>query len=55
MENPHDEVIWEKTVAEGESIGDEIELEAGEGGVYTIIVVGDSAGGEYELAWEQAK
>lgn len=47
-------MIWEKTVAEGESAGDEIELEAGESGTYTIAVVGDGAGGEYELAWEQA-
>lgn len=54
VENPQDEVIWEKAVAEGESAGEEIELAAGESGAYTIAVVGDGAGGSYELAWTQA-
>ena len=55
VENSQGEVIWEKTVAEGESAGEEMELTAGESGTYTIAVVGDDAGGEYELAWEQAE
>ena len=55
VENPQGEVIWERTVAEGESAGEVIELTAGESGTYTIAVVGDGAGGEYELAWEQVE
>lgn len=55
VENPESEVIWEKTVTEGEDVGEEIELSADESGTYTIAVVGDGAGGEYELAWDQAK
>jgi len=55
VENSQDEVIWEQTVAEGESAGEEIEVTAGESGIHTIAVVGDGAGGEYELAWGQAE
>ena len=53
VENPQVDVIWEKTITEGESADETITLAAGESGAYTIAIVGDGAGGRYELTWEQ--
>lgn len=55
VESPEDEVIWERTLTEGEDAADQIELNASENGTYTIAVTGDGAGGSYELAWNQVE
>lgn len=55
VESPEDEVIWETTLTEGEDAADQIEVNASENGTYTIAVIGDGAGGSYELAWDQVE
>ena len=55
VENPADEVIWQRDLEEGDSVEDQVELEAGASGTYTIRVKGEGAGGSYELAWDQIK
>lgn len=54
VENSQEQVIWQKRVTEGESTDEEFELEVGKSGAYTIAVVGNGAGGRYELAWKRA-
>lgn len=53
VENPDDEVIWQRDLEESDSVDDQVELIAGVSGTYTIRVEGEGAGGNYELAWDQ--
>lgn len=55
IENPEDEVVWERQLQAGDSVNDQEELVAPESGTYTILIVGDGAGGSYELSWEEAE
>jgi hypothetical protein len=53
VENPDDEVVWERELEEGDSVGDDVQLNAAQDGTYIIIVQSDGAGGNYSLAWDE--
>lgn len=51
IENPQEEVVWEWSGSAGDTVDDQVAIRAEEAGEYTIAVVGDGAGGRYELSW----
>jgi hypothetical protein len=55
VQNPQDEAMWQVELEEGADVDDEVVLDAGESGTYTIVVLGDGAGGNYDLSWEQSE
>lgn len=50
--SPEEAVIWELEVMEGETKADSLEIVALDGGRYSIVVIGDRAGGSYQLEWQ---
>jgi hypothetical protein len=48
--DPDGEVVWEKSV--GEDISEQVTLNAEKTGRYRVNVVGEKAGGSYEITWE---
>jgi hypothetical protein len=55
VKDPAGELVWEKELAAGSSVDDEVSLVAAQDGTYTITVRGDRAGGNYALTWDEVK
>lgn len=49
VQNPDDGVVWDLSLAEGDSGAVEVPVE--QEGTYTLVLRGDDAGGSFDLTW----